>query len=160
LEIVDASVAMPARRRSRGDHLVVGRCEVQHAVVLQPRKQRVAVPRLEDVGDRRRPWRRLRPDDAEPEERRDDREPQPVALGDEVLDGGQHAVARPTLAPRRVAVRQASRADALDAREQPRPLLDRLQVLGRDEARVVVVVAARVRPADVVEDQQRQLAAG
>ena len=42
----------------------------------------------------------------------------------------------------------------------PAALVDRLAVLGGDLIGGVVVVAARVRPADVVEQQQRQLAAG
>ena len=77
------------------DHLEVRRGEVEDPVRLEPLKHRVAVPGLEQLG-RAAPAHgaRLVPDHPEAEERRHDREPHARALRDEVLDGGQHAVAR------------------------------------------------------------------
>ena len=83
--------------------------------------------------------------------------PQLVALGDEVLDRGQDPVARPALARGDAGERQpAGRRcpGSPGARPTLRPSGWRCSLgdpLGR-----VVGVAARERPADVVEDQQRQ----
>ena len=97
----------------------------------------------------------LVPDDAETEERRDDRQLQPVASLDEVLDRGEHAVARTTLAGGHGRVGQAVVTDAGIAREQA-PVDGGLTVLGRDQLGREVVITARMGPANVVEHQQRQ----
>ena len=147
--------------RLRGLHEPhVGLGEMEHAVRLEPREQRVAVPRVEHVGHRGRPGRVGAPHDAEAEERRHDRQAQAVARGDEVLDGGEHAVAWTALARRGSAVRQAAGPDSRLVRMQAAALVDRLAPLRRDAVGRVVVVAAPVRPADVVEHEQRQVGAG
>ena len=105
------------------------------------------------------PGRLARPDHAQA---RRTRGPRPAAgrrARDEVLHRGQHAVARrhPRCAAG-TAVGQARRAQPGHAGEDAAALDDRLAVLRRDLLGVVVVVAAGVRPADVVEEQQRQRA--
>src|SRR5215217_8719312 len=58
------------------------------------------------------------PDDAQAEERGDDGEPQLGSAGEEVLDGGQDAVAGAALPRRRAGVRQAVPTQARLARYQ------------------------------------------
>ena len=97
------------------------------------------------------------PDHAEAEEGGHDRQAQAAAARDEVLDRGQHAVARAALPGRRPAVGQPAGAHARARRgtgRRPRSIGWRCSAgisVGRE-----VVVAAPVRPADVVEEQQRQ----
>jgi hypothetical protein len=134
----------------------VGLGKVVDAVGLEPRQQRVAIPRVQQLGHGPGPRRARAPDDAEPEERRHDRQPQTLALGDEVLDGRQHAVARTALARGGAAVGQPAEADPGLRRVQSAALVDRLAVLGGDLLGREVVVAASVRPPHVMEQQQRE----
>ena len=131
---------------------------MQYAAGLEPLQQRVAIPRLDDPRDGVGPRGVFAPGNAEAEEGGHDRQPQPLAARDEVLDRGQHAVALPALLARLVPVRQPAGPHPGHAREQAGPLVDRPAVLGRDHLGVVVVVAAGVRPGDVVEQQQRERA--
>ena len=102
------------------------------------------------------------PDGAEAEERRDHGQAQPVALRDEVLDSGEHAVLGPALARRRVGVGQAVRRAARARRGTARLPLSggRLAEPVGNQLGGEVVVAAGVRPGHVVEEQQRQVRAG
>ena len=83
------------------------------------------------------------------------------ARADEVLDRGQHAVARRRpRAPPSAGTGSPPAAQPGVAREQAAGVAgQRMAVVGGDRVRVEVVVAAAVRPADVVEQQQRQLGA-
>ena len=69
------STASCARARA-GSWRATSSVQVQDAVGLQALEQRVAVPRLQDRGDRVGPGRVGVPDDAEAEERGHDRQPQ------------------------------------------------------------------------------------
>ena len=100
------------------------------------------------------------PDDAKPEERRDDREAKVGLIGEKVLDRREHAVARPALGGSCALVVEAALGDPGHAGNEEGVVGERLAVAGRDPVRVVVAVAAPQRPADVVQEQQRQLAAG
>ena len=115
------------------------------------------------IARERRPRRarRSEPQHAEAEERRHDREADVAARGREVLDRGQHAVARrrPRCAAERGYGSPPGRSPGSPGNEAAGVARDRMAVLGGDRVRVEVVVAAAVRPADVVEQQQRQLGA-
>ena len=129
---------------------------MQDAVGLEALQQRIAVPRLQGVGHVVGPWRVGVPHHAQAEEGGHDGQAQAAVTLDEVLDRGEHSVARPALPRRRPPVGQPTRAHPGLAGEQVAALDRRLAVLGGDQVRGEVVVAAPVRPADVVEEQQRQ----
>ena len=141
------------------DHLHVRRGEVVDPVRLEPSKDRVAIVGLDQLGHRAGPRCSLVPDHPQAEERRHDREPHARALRDEVLDGGQHPVAGAALLLGRPGERKAAWVEARLAREQSGALDHRLAVRLGDGLGRVVAVAARVRPADVVQQDQRQLVA-
>ena len=99
-------------------------------------------------------------DDRQPEVDRDDEQAhRRVVLGDEVVERGHHAVAGPTLGLGVVErdVHAAARQQLLAIGSHAPPCVG-LAELGGDLGRVVVQVAAAVRPADVVQDQQRESA--
>ena len=132
------------------------RGEVEDPVGLHPLEQRVAVPGLERLGQLVGVGRIALPHDAEAEERRHDRELQAVIGLDPVLERGEHAVARAALAGRGPAVQQPARPHPGHAGEQRAALDGRLAVLRGDLVGREVVVAAAVRPAHVVQEDERQ----
>src|SRR6266545_2399296 len=85
---------------------------MRHPVGLQPLEEWVAVPRLDDRGNRICPRRALMPENAESKERRNDPQAQALALAHEVLDRGADAVARPALPLRRPLEGYAATGDA------------------------------------------------
>ena len=100
-------------------------------------------------------------DDREPEvDRQHDAPQRPVVLGDEVVERGHHAVARAALVDgvvhRRVQAAAAAAAACVPGRMPA--LRVRLAELLRDPLGRVVEVAPAVRPADVVQDQDRAAA--
>ena len=128
-------------------------------VGLEPLEHRVAVPRVEDPRDGVRPRRLEVPHDAEAEEHRARRR---AAGASRSATKSSTAVSTPLRGPpslrRRARVRQPAARAARDRRGTGPPLAAGLRVpgLGGDRAGVEVVVAPAVRPADVVEQQQRQ----
>ena len=129
-----------------------------HAVGLQVLEQRVAVPRLQHLPDCVRPRRAGGPYHAQAEEDRHDRQPQIVALGHEVLHRGPHAVPRAALAEGDRLVGEAAGAHPLESREQAAALRDGMAMLLGDQVEREVGVAAAERPADVVDQEQGELA--
>ena len=95
------------------------------------------------------------PHDPEPVERWHDRQSQSLVCRDEVLDRRQYPISRPALARGGVvAGKPAGIGAGLSGVEAC--VGQRLAILGWDLLWHVVVIAAAVRPADVVHQQQRQ----
>ena len=97
------------------------------------------------------------PGEADAEKGGNAREDELVAPGGEVLDRGQDPVARPALVRGDAGERHPAGDRARLAGDEVHVARQRLAVLGRDPLGRVVGVAAAERPADVVEDQQRQV---
>ena len=97
-------------------------------------------------------------DDRQPEvEREDDAAERAVVLGDEVVERGHHAVARAALVLGVVQLGvHPSAAEQLRPAALACPFCGTAGGTRRGSARLVVEVAAPVRPADVVQDQQGQ----
>jgi len=93
-----------------------------------------------------------------PEERRDDREAHVAPSLGEVLDRRQDAVAGAALALGDPRVLEAAVGEPGLGGSDRCLVRHRLAVLGRDHLGLEIDVAAAVRPADVVEEQQRQRA--
>ena len=79
-----------------------------------------------------------------------------LASGDEVLDRGQHAVARAALGERDPLVVEAALGEPGIARDQEALVGVGTRGVARQPARVVVAVAPREGPADVVQQDQGQ----
>ncbi len=86
--------------------------QMRHPVGLQPLEQRVAVPGLDDRGNRVGPRRVLVPEDAEAEERRNDGQAQALGAGPRSPRARSDAVARPALPLRRPLEGHAAGGDA------------------------------------------------
>ena len=145
----------PAAPPSRSRLAAMAQRDVVHPVLLQPREQAAVIPRREDARDRVRPRRAGVPRHAEAEERGHDHQAQVRARGREVLDRREHAVAR-AASGGGARVGQAVRAESGLAGEQAAVGAGHAVPKPRGSACVEVVVPAPVRPADVVEEQQRE----
>ena len=130
--------------------------QLEDPVLLGPLEDRIAVPARDQSLDLRGPRGVLAPEDAQAEEGRDQREPQPTPLRHEVLDRGQDAVPRTALALRDARVVEPAANHSRIAGGQPDVAGKRLTILLRHLVRDLVGIASGERPTDVVHEQQRQ----
>jgi hypothetical protein len=129
-----------------------------NAVRFQPLEEGIALPRLDDLGDRAGPGSIPSPNDAEAEEHGQRREPQVRPAVEEVLDRREDSVARTTLPLRRPEERESTVDDSRVTGEDTAALDHRLAMLVRYSLGREVGVPARMRPPHVVEHQQRDVA--
>jgi hypothetical protein len=131
--------------------------EVMDSIGLETFEHGIAIPRLDRLGNSLRPRGISGPDDREAEERRHRGEAQVGARFHEVLERGQDPVAGATLTLRRCVQQQSLLRQSRVAGNEQGPPVERLTVLLGNPLRVPVRVPSAVRPAHVVEHQQRQL---